>query len=96
MNLGTLLKWGAIILVAWVAWNWISNNLLNQQQAGPIPNGQWAPPLYRNWYNGATGWIPPQDIGRYPSRNRGGSGPRNGGAAPRKKRKGPTPQGTLV
>jgi hypothetical protein len=72
MNIGSLVKWGVIILVAYLAWQWISNNLLNSSQAQPqgVPYGQWAYPLYRPYW-GAGPWVNPINIGRYgPSRGR--------------------------
>jgi hypothetical protein len=73
MNLGTLLKWGAILLVVYIAWQWVSNNLLAANQS--IPDTQWAPPLYRPYWGAgpwADMWQPNYlNIGRGPRRGRG-------------------------
>lgn len=74
MNFGTVLKWGAIILVAWFAWQWISNNILQSQQT-PLSPGMWAPPLYNPNWSGQYPWVPPVN---YLNIGRGRRGRRSG------------------
>jgi hypothetical protein len=62
MNTGTILKWGVILVIAYFAWNWISNQISSAQQVQAPPNpNMWAAPLVLP--GPVYGWYPPRNWG---------------------------------
>jgi hypothetical protein len=68
MDMGSIVKWGLLIIAGWIALRWLSNKMMPTQT--DIPGGEiwgsgWAAPLVGP--SPVTGWAPP-----WAYRSRGG------------------------
>jgi hypothetical protein len=71
VNTKFLLKWGAILLVVYFAWQWLSNAIAAAEYT-PGDNGLYSPSFAAPiWYGGpVTGWYAPWQRPWRPKRGR--------------------------
>ncbi len=78
MDTKTILKWGVILVVAWIAWNWIDNFIANQNYTpGELYSAPYAAPLLPP-APAALGWVPPWGYGLTAGSRRGRPRPQTG------------------